>query len=76
MPDQRAVITGPPPEGWVAEQERRSFPCLEPARHQGRGGCARKQLAKRRQVEHRIQTADGRIAEANSYGNDRRRIPG
>jgi hypothetical protein len=33
-------------------------------------------MAKRRRVEHRIQTKDGRIAQSNSYGNDPRNIPG
>ena len=76
MPDTRTVITGPHPKGgWQnksAGASRASSRHATKAEAVARG----KQLAKRRRVEHGIQTQDGRIEEANSYGNDPRRIPG
>jgi hypothetical protein len=76
MADKRAVITGPHPDGgWQNKSDgasRASSRHATKAEAVARG----KQIAKRRGVEHRIQTTDGRIAEANSYGNDPRRIKG
>ena len=70
MPDKRAVITAPHPKGgWQNKSDGAS---RASSRHATKAEAVAqgRQLAKRRQVEHRIQTQEGRIAEANSYGND------
>ena len=75
MPDKRAVITGPP-QGWMAEQERRSLPRVQSSRHEGRGRRARPQWRSdvERSTASRPRTAVS--PKPNSYGNDPRRIPG
>jgi hypothetical protein len=70
MARKPAVVTGPHPGGgWqnkVEGNERASNVFGTKAEAQARG----RRMAIDRQIEHKIQDRNGRIAERNSYGND------
>ena len=70
MPRKPAVVTSPHPGGgWqnkVEGNQRASNISPTKAQAQAKG----REMAIRRQTEHKIQNQQGRISERNSYGND------
>ena len=70
MTKKPAVVTGPHPGGgWqnkVEGNKRASNVAPTKAAAQSKG----RDMARERQIEHKIQDKNGRISERNSYGND------